>query len=409
MPSLTFVLPHWLYWAGLVLFPLAAMIIVRRAKTRERTNGYSLPLGYMILVTGGMIGLHRFYLKSMLGLVFLPIFLFILIANHEQREARAAFSDAANLVKRAEETVARETARIAEAEAGLPELQAAVEEAEAGSIGRRLAERGLERAQDRIASSRERLARAEQDLATARPEAERSSAARSFWRSMAFYAFLATLALMAIDAVLLPGLTRKATERAAREDTSELDATIKAIEAAEQQRDDASYVSSGWTGVIDRISLYTGEFVSYWAVIAVFVYYYEVIARYVFNSPTNWAHEGMFLMFGMQYLISGAYAMLTESHVRVDIFYAPLSPRRKAIVDLLTSIFFYIFAGTLLVTSLIFAWDATKVREISFTEWAIAYWPMKWAMVLGAVLIVLQGISKLAQDFRAVFAPVREA
>ena len=117
----------------------------------------------------------------------------------------------------------------------------------------------------------------------------------------------------------------------------------------------------------------------------------------------------MFLMFGMQYLISGAYAMLTESHVRVDIFYAPLSPRRKAIVDLLTSIFFYIFAGTLLVTSLIFAWDATKVREISFTEWAIAYWPMKWAMVLGAVLIVLQGISMLAQDFRAVFAPVREA
>ncbi len=168
-----------------------------------------------------------------------------------------------------------------------------------------------------------------------------------------------------------------------------------------------------------------------------FVYYYEVIARYVFNSPTNWAHEAMYLMFGMQYLISGAYAMLTESHVRVDIFYAPMPRKRKAWVDLLTSVFFFIFAGTLLVTSWIFAFDALAVPtgnslvsewargqigfgemiggwgvdqwrdpnirwgEISFNEWEVPLWPMKWVMVMGGVLLVLQGISKFAKDIRA--------
>ncbi len=30
MPSLNFVLPHWLYWAGLLLFPLFAMVMVAR-------------------------------------------------------------------------------------------------------------------------------------------------------------------------------------------------------------------------------------------------------------------------------------------------------------------------------------------------------------------------------------------
>lgn len=408
MPSLTFVLPHWLYWAGLILFPAAAMVLARQTQRRGVKRAYSLPLGYLILVTGGMIGLHRFYLKSLAGLVFLPLFIFILFANAQQRDARSDFSDASNLVKRAEETVSRETSRARDAESGLEDLRAAVTASEEGSISRRLAERKLESAQKRIETSRERLARAEEDLKVATPLSELARETRNFWGSMAYYGFLLILALLAIDAVLLPRLSAAATRKAEAEAEAEAELAVDAYEDAEQQ-DDWRHVSPGWTGAIDRLSLYAGEFVSYWAVIAVFVYYYEVIARYVFNSPTNWAHEGMFLMFGMQYLIAGAYAMLTEQHVRVDIVYAAWSPRRKAIVDLLTSIFFYIFAGTMLVTCWIFAMDATVVHEISFTEWAISYWPMKWAMVIGSVLLLLQGTSKLAQDARLVFSPARKA
>ena len=40
--------------------------------------------------------------------------------------------------------------------------------------------------------------------------------------------------------------------------------------------------------------------------------------------------------------------------------------------------------------------------EISFNEWEIALWPMKWMMVMGGLLLVLQGISKLAQDVRVI-------
>src|SRR3546814_18424498 len=37
LPSLTYVLPHSVYWIGLILFPLAAMYMVRRAE-RQRPS-----------------------------------------------------------------------------------------------------------------------------------------------------------------------------------------------------------------------------------------------------------------------------------------------------------------------------------------------------------------------------------
>ncbi|MCO5133431.1 MAG: TRAP transporter small permease subunit [Phyllobacteriaceae bacterium] len=432
MPGLSFTLPHWLYWVGLIVFPLVAMALARRPKPARQT--YSTALSYLILITGGLVGLHRLYLKNIWGLLFIPIFLFVLFANANEREARSAASDADNLVRVAERTIEREEPRLKSAESQIDDLRAEVAAAEEGSFARRGAERKLKRTEDQVEKSRVRLDEARAELEEIKPLATVAQDNRSFWSNAARNAFYVLLAMMAVDALLIPMLVRKANASIGEEEVSEAEAALAAAEATEERKQDSDYAKN-W---IDRLSLFCGEFVSYWAVIAVFVYYFEVISRYVFNSPTNWAHEAMYLMFGMQYLIAGAYAMLTESHVRVDVFYAPMSPRRKAITDLLTSIFFFIFAGTLLVTSWIFAFDAIAVPsgnsvvsdwargqygffemlgkltlsewtdpnirwgEISFNEWEVPLWPMKWVMVLGGLLLVLQGISKLAQDFRAV-------
>ena len=138
------------------------------------------------------------------------------------------------------------------------------------------------------------------------------------------------------------------------------------------------------------VNIRVGEFVAYWAVISVFGYYYEVIARFAFNSPTNWLHESMFLMYGMQYMLAGAYAYQCDQHVRVDVFYTKFSPRGKAIADIITSVFFFIFAGTLFWTSGRFALDSFNpggIGEVSFTEWGIQYWPVKMMMPIGAALL----------------------
>ncbi|MEP4770977.1 MAG: TRAP transporter small permease subunit [Roseibium sp.] len=435
MPQVDFTLPHWAYWLGLIIFPIIAAALAKRPKPEERR--YSLSLAYFILISGGILGLHRLYLKSLIGLLYIPIFICIIFANSQGQDARSVVSDSSNIVRQSERTLAREIPRVQSAEADLPDLLQKQAATEQGGIAKRRADRDVRRAKQRIEQGRERITEAETALDTARPAETVARANLAFWNDFAKYAFWVIIAGVLVDVFLLPGLVRHANANLPPEaELSEAEKKLKELEDAER-KDDASHVSTGWTGWIDRLSLYCGEFVSYWAVIAVFVYYFEVMSRYVFGSPTNWAHEAMYLMFGMQYLIAGSYAMLTETHVRVDIFYAPLSRRRKAIVDLLTSVFFFIFAGTLLVTSWIFAFDAIAVPsgnsllsdwargeitsgemlanwnfaqwtdpnvrwgEISFNEWEVPLWPMKWVMVIGGLLLVLQGVSKFAQDIRA--------
>lgn len=354
MPNLTFVLPHWVYWAGLILLPLIAMYLTRR-QVQSKGSRISLGVAYMLWLTGGFVGLHRFYLRSLYGIVFIPLFVGILYANTHQRDARDTVSAARNEISVAEFMVER-------------------------------AARGTE----------DQLASAQRDLQTARQNASLAQAEYNRWENVATGFFALIVALMLVDSVLLPKLARRCAER--ERGRSVEDAADWTHAQSEVHRDPALAVHTRVTDWIDRISGFAGEFVAFWSVIAVFVYYYEVLARYVFNSPTNWAHESMFLMFGMQYLLAGAYALREDAHVRVDVVYLLFPDRVKAVVDVITSLFFFIFTGALLWTGWVFFVDAYAVSEVSFTEWAIQYWPVKVALPLGAALLVLQGVAKLAKD-----------
>ncbi len=155
--------------------------------------------------------------------------------------------------------------------------------------------------------------------------------------------------LLLIDAVLLPSLVRKrrALEAGrAPPPTIEVADAVSEVHEAGVGEDPTLHLHTRLTDAIEWINVRAGQYVAWWSLMAVFVYYYEVIARFVFNSPTNWVHESMFLMFGMQYMLSGAYAYREDQHVRVDVVYAKFSPRGKAIADIITSVFFFIFIGT---------------------------------------------------------------
>lgn len=350
MPSITFVLPHWLYWSGLVILPLLAMFLVRRQRGRPSRGGLSHPIAYMLWLCSGFVGIHRFYVKSWWGVIYIPLFFLILMGNLQVKEATNQLSEAKNNVLIADFEVER--------------AQAAVTNEVAG-------------AEPKLAQAKQGLTSAQQALA----EANHTSAR---WSRITGQLAIALAVLLLIDALLLPRLVRQcaAREAGAGADTAVAD-------------DEVPRHGTGWIGAVNG---FAGEFVAYWAVIAVYVYYYEVLARYVFNSPTNWAHESMFLMFGMQYMLAGAYTYREDSHVRVDVLYNYLPGRLKALVDVITSLFFFIFAVALLWTGWVFMADSIAVWEVSFTEWAIQYWPVKITMVLGALLLIMQGLAKLLND-----------
>ena len=373
MPTLNFVLPHWMYWGGLALFPLAAMYLVSRQTRRGAPREPILFNAYVFWLTAGFAGIHRFYLKSWWGFVFIPLFLGILYCNAQLRDVY--------------EDVSRTYAAL---EGGKTELDRAKPENPAAANP---AER--KRYEDAQAS----YAKLELEYRAAREVSDT-------WYGRARNIGILLGVLLLVDAFLMPGIVRRLHARgltgvavAATAPTAPPAPEGPAIGTAE---DPTLRVHTRFTDAIEWVNVKAGEYVAYWGVIAVFVYYYEVLARYVFNSPTNWVHESMFLMFGMQYMISGAYAYREDQHVRVDVVYTHLSERGKAIADIVSSLFFFIFTITMLWTGSKFAWDAVQNQETSFTEWTVQYWPVKLAIPVGAALIVLQGISKLIKDITLV-------
>ena len=88
MPSLYFVLPHWLYWGTLIMFPIIAIYMVARQRRRRPPSRPSLFIAYLFWLCSGFMGLHRFYLRSWWGFVFIPVFLGTLYITAELRERR---------------------------------------------------------------------------------------------------------------------------------------------------------------------------------------------------------------------------------------------------------------------------------------------------------------------------------
>ncbi len=366
MPDLNFILPHWLSWGTLLIFPAVAMFMIARQKRRGAPRRASLFIAYLFWITAGLWGLHRFYLRSLWGAVYLVLMVGVLYCNDVIRDRREDVSRTNSAYEHIHHTVERMRPN--------PGVELPPEAAQ------------------RLRNSEAELTKTKHDLDVATGEL-------GYWQLISRSLAIAIAALLALDAVLLPMLTRRAQ---ARDDELLANAppeiAVPDIPPAGTHEDPTVGVHTRFTDAIDALTGRIGEYVAYWAMIAVFVYYYEVLARYVFNSPTNWVHESMFLMFGMQYMLSGAYAHREDQHVRVDVLYVKFSPRGKAIADIVTSVFFFIFILTMVVTGWRFASDAMNNGEVSFTEWAVQYWVVKLTIPIGAGLLALQGLSKLIKD-----------
>jgi len=161
---------------------------------------------------------------------------------------------------------------------------------------------------------------------------------------------------------------------------------------------------------VDKTNIFIGKLNVGVTLLAVLVITFEVTMRYIFNRPTNWGHELMTLLFGIQYMMAAGYAHYHRAHVRVDVIYASRQPRTRAFLDLFTAIFFFGFTLILLWSCWDFYWSAQTMGagaeifgirvpgERSLTDWGPAYYPVKFMMPFGAFMLLLQGIVWLIRD-----------
>jgi len=145
--------------------------------------------------------------------------------------------------------------------------------------------------------------------------------------------------------------------------------------------------------LIDRMSDTSGKVFSFLLPALAFVMGFEVVARYVFNNPTIWGYELSMFLFGAASILGGAYTLRWRGHVNVDILTSRLSPRQSALLNLITSVVFFAFVGTLLWKGYVFAAKSVAGLEHTDTLWSPPIYYFKITLPVGAALIVLQGIA----------------
>ena len=162
--------------------------------------------------------------------------------------------------------------------------------------------------------------------------------------------------------------------------------------------------------LVEKSNIFIGKLNVFVLLFAVAVITFEVVMRHLFNLPTNWGHELMTLLFAVQYIFVAGYCHFHRAHVRVDAFYITRSLRTRAFLDLFTSIFFFIFVIAFMYTSWDFYWSSQTMTgggelfgfripgERTFTDWGPPLYPVKFMMVLGALLLFFQHVVWTIRD-----------
>ena len=149
--------------------------------------------------------------------------------------------------------------------------------------------------------------------------------------------------------------------------------------------------------VVDKINYRVGRFIMYGIFAMMAVLLWSSISK-TFFLPSLWTLEiAQFFMVGY-YILGCAYSIQLGSNVRMDLFYANWSDRRKAAFDTVTVFMLLFYLGVLLYGGLESTIYSLEYGERSPTAWRPYIWPIKIIMCLGIVMMLLQAISELFKD-----------
>ncbi len=114
---------------------------------------------------------------------------------------------------------------------------------------------------------------------------------------------------------------------------------------------------------LDNWILSTGRVLSALFLVSAIIIFFEIIARYVFNSPTFWVHETTTLLCALLFAYGGSHCLAKNAHIRIGLIYDVVSPKVRRYLDIFIS-----FMTMLLMATMSYAaWILTE--KSLFTPW----------------------------------------
>lgn len=151
----------------------------------------------------------------------------------------------------------------------------------------------------------------------------------------------------------------------------------------------------------DKVSTWFGKAFAWCIMIMAIGVVYEVFVRYILRSPTTWAFDLSYMMYGTLFMMAGAYTLSRDGHVRGDVVYRLWRPRTQAAVEfVLYFLFFFPGILALILAGWKYAARSFRYGEVSGMSPAnIPIFQFKFIIVAAGTLMFIQGI---AQVFRCV-------
>ena len=149
---------------------------------------------------------------------------------------------------------------------------------------------------------------------------------------------------------------------------------------------------------VDRLSTWIGQLFAWSIVLLTVLISWEVFSRYVLGKPHAWMLDAQIMLYGILFMMAGAYTLSKNGHVRGDVLYGFFRPRTQATLDLLLYILFFL-PGVVALTWA--GWnyfnDSLAIREQTFNADPIPVYPFKFFIPLSGAILLLQGIVEIAR------------
>lgn len=153
---------------------------------------------------------------------------------------------------------------------------------------------------------------------------------------------------------------------------------------------------------VEKMNLMIGYCSGLGIMIMGIILFYEVIARYFFNSPTIWAQEIAIYLFIWTMLAGAAYTLQVGKHVRIDLFLIRLSRKTQDILEFFTSILGTVFSAYVAFQGWHMLEATLKYGKLSATPLRMPLWIPHLALLVGFSILTLQFIILTGSKFSAV-------
>ncbi len=145
----------------------------------------------------------------------------------------------------------------------------------------------------------------------------------------------------------------------------------------------------------NKLVKYSGYLASALFIAIGFIVSYEVIMRYLFNSPTIWVNEvSRFLQIWATYLAL-TYSFHKQDFIRITVIYDRLNENGKKILDFISFIFILIFSSFVVYYGWLIAYDSLKVGRTSSTILDVPSFLTELAIPLCFAFLVLRVILEI--------------